>query len=104
MLPFELIKETVNEKWEPKIGQEYLVEYQFRRDKNSEFLVGRFSKVWFGYSLHWFWSASSLQLSMDNAGSNPDWKRFKNIWKLTRKKDKKIQKKYEFLTKNDVNI
>jgi hypothetical protein len=111
-LPFMLIEEEINEDWEPIIGQEYMIEYSWK-DKKTNFLIGRFSSVWFGYNFHWFWSGSSLQLSMNSKiGPNPDWKRFKRVWKFIRldiscscsSSSQSSTNKEEFLKDDDVEV
>jgi len=81
--PFDLEEEKVDENWEPQLGQEYLILYDWGDDHPPNILVGHFSTVWFGYRFNWFWGASSLQLSTNDIGTNPDWKNFKRVFKLS---------------------
>lgn len=104
-LPFSLREEKVDENWEPDIHQEYLVIYDWHKG-NPEILVGKFSKTWYGFTFHWYWSASSLQLSTNNKnGSNPDWKHFKQVFKLIRDNPTSISVPNEdFITNKDIEI
>ena len=83
-MPFILHEVNHTEEgWKPNLGKEYLVQYRWKGEKKSVFLVGSFSKVWFGYTFHWFWGASSLQLST-NSSSDYDLRRFVGIWEVER--------------------
>jgi hypothetical protein len=103
-LPFNLKEENVNENWEPDLHQEYLVVYDWHKG-NPEILIGKFSKTWYGFTFRWCWSASSLQLSTNNKnGSNPDWKHFKQVFKLTRKSIPLSNENENFITNKDIEI
>jgi hypothetical protein len=94
MLPFKLEEVKINEKWRPDICKKYLIEYQWNKpDDPPHYIIGSFSSTWFGYTFHWFWAASSLQLS--TRPQSNDWKRFKRVWefkenKMTHSLTKKI--------------
>jgi len=105
MNPFNLTKvEHLEEGWEPDIYKEYLVQYRWRKAKRSIFLVGSFSKVWFGYTFHWYWGASSLQLSMREQGINKDIEYFMGIWEVERLPEPENKKQtLNFITKEDID-
>jgi len=81
-LPFNLEEEDIDKDWEPEIGQEYMIIHSWKDDDAPNILVGKFSPVWFGWNFHFFWGANSLQLSTESYSD--DWKRFKQVFKLTR--------------------
>ena len=99
MIPFDLKKIEITNDWKPDSTKEYLVEYAFPSDKLSRFLIGNFYPVWFGYSFHWFWGASSLQFKKDSRNENRDWKR---IWELIRK-EVEVEEP-EFITEKDIEL
>ena len=105
MMPFNLTKvEHMEEGWKPDLDKEYLVQYRWKNDKDSIFLIGSFSEVWFGYTFHWYWGASSLQLAMDDR-VNPDIERFIGIWEVERLPEPEQPKKTpNFITKGDIDI
>ncbi len=56
----------------------YLAEIKFDEDRASTFLVGRFSRQWYGLNFDCNWGASGLQF--DTPGSNCScWKR---LWRI----------------------
>jgi len=106
MMPFNLTKvDHLEEGWEPDLDKEYLVQYRWKSDKRSIFLVGSFSEVWYGYTFHWFWGASSLQLSTYNKNYTRDFEQFVGIWELERLPEPESKKKVpSFITKGDIDI
>jgi len=84
--PFRFVRIEIGPTWIPDTEQEYLVEHAWSDDKKSAYVIGQFRRSRKGlYNFHWVWSASSFQLSIDSAKCvNPDWKRFRNIWKFIR--------------------
>ena len=83
MKPFDL-KEVnhTEEGWEPDVTLEYLVQYRWPSDSCSRFLVGRFSKQWYGYTFNWYWGSNSIQLSTE--AYSKDIESFIGIWKVIR--------------------
>jgi hypothetical protein len=72
-LPIELTEIEVTKDWKPEPKKKYLVLYEWK--KGDEFwMIGHFTPVWYGFSFHWYWSASSLQFS------EHDWMQFKRIY------------------------
>lgn len=81
-LPIQITEIEVDEKWEPELGKQYIIEYQWKKG-DSHWIIGHFTPVWFGYNFHWYWGASSLQLSIGGKGAtktSDDWKRFKRVY------------------------
>ncbi len=85
--PFILVEIKINGDWIPDCKQEYLIEYQWRKDENPIYKVGQFSMAREGlYNFHFYWGAASFQLSLTSKNMpHPDWKRFKRIWEFHRK-------------------
>jgi len=89
-LPFRLEKvEDFGPDWNPELKDdygrvEYLVEHRYNNDKKSKFAVGVFS--WVRDRFYNFYSGMvAYQLSQDHPKCpNPDWKRFKNVWRFYR--------------------
>ena len=104
-MPFELEKVNHTEEgWKPDLDKEYLIQYRWKKDKKSIFLVGSFREVWYGYTFHWFWGASSLQLS-NNSINDYDLKRFIGIWELIRLPEPESRgKQKNFVTQEDMKI
>lgn len=103
-LPFALIEETVDKDFRPEKGQEYMIEhlYDTSNKEDSNILIGKFSEVWYGFNFHWYWSASSLQLSTQDYSD--DYKNFKRIWKLIRLTDEVELEANDFLTAEDMKL
>jgi hypothetical protein len=81
-LPIQITEVEVNEDWEPDTSKQYIIEYEWKKG-DRWWLIGRFYSVWFGYTFHWPWSASSLQLGIKgkSAMKNPDdWKQYKRVY------------------------
>jgi len=105
ILPFSLKEVEVNENWKPELNQEYLVQYSWsdRKDgsnhrKEDRYIIGKFNTTSFGYTFHWFWSASSLQLSVKGKSAllyPDDYKRFKRVWEFYRLTKDEIADKEE---------
>lgn len=105
MKPFEL-KEVnhTEEGWEPDTDKEYLIQYRWKKDKKSIFLMGSFSSVWFGYTFHWFWGASTLQLATDDK-TGRDIENFIGIWEVIRLPEPEIRgRQTNLITQEDMNI
>jgi hypothetical protein len=100
--PFTLEEEVLNPEWEPELNQEYLVQYKFKGEEDSTFLIGRFSKVWFGYNFNWFWGASSLQLSTQS--HSKDIENFLGVWKLVRIPEPPRPTRINFVTQEDMEL
>ena len=86
-LSIQLTEIEINEKWEPEVGIQYLIEYEWPPNGEGQihkwWLIGTFHKVWFGYTFDWPWSASSLQLGISGRGAFrdcDDWKNFKRVY------------------------
>ena len=82
-LQIQITEVHIDENWEPDLDKQYIVEYQWKKDDKSWWLIGRFHPVWFGYTFHWPWSASSLQLSIKGKSlikTPDDWKQFKRVY------------------------
>ena len=105
-LPFKAKKiDHLEEGWEPDLDKEYLVQYRWEKDNLSKFLIGRFRSVWFGYTFHWFWGASSLQLSTHSESYTRDFENFIGIWEVERLPEPERKKKQpNFITQGDMNI
>lgn len=108
-MPFELKEvDHTEEGWKPETGKEYLVQYRWKNDEDSIFLVGTFHEVWFGHTFHWFWGASSLQLSdaEHDRGPNPDIKNFIGIWEVIRlpEPEGNTGRQKNLITREDVDI
>ena len=83
-LPFTLheieIPEEISETtWHPDLNKKYMIEYRWKGDKISVFLIGTFNEVWYGYTFYWFWGSASIQL---NIKGTYDIRRFRRIWEF----------------------
>ena len=94
-LPIQITEVEVDENWEPDITKQYIIEFKWNYKDKSWWLIGRFRKVWFGYTFHWPWSASSLQLSKNNSD---DWKNYKRVYVF------EPHPEPDFISKEDVEI
>ncbi len=81
-LPIQITEQEINEDWKPELGKQYIIEYQWKKG-DSNWIIGQFFDVWFGYTFHWFWGASSLQLGIKGKSIlkyPEDWKNFKRVY------------------------
>ena len=102
-LPIQITEQKIDENWRPEKGQQYIVEYRWKNG-NINWIIGKFHEVWFGYTFHWFWSASNLQLSIGGKGSlkvSDDYKKFKRVY-LFEPYPKHIEK--DFIDEGEMEI
>ena len=95
-LPIQVTEIEVNKDWRPEVGKQYIIEYQWTNKKESWWLIGTFSPVWFGFTFHWPWSAANLQLSTEPYSN--DWESFKRVYEF------EPHPEPDFIDKKDVEI
>jgi len=100
--PFTLEEVPVSVDFEPDLKQEYLVQYKWKGDDASIFVIGKFHKQWYGYSFHFFWGASSLQLSTEKYSN--DIENFLGIWEMHRLPEPARPSITNFVTQEDMEL
>lgn len=92
--------------WKPNTDKTYLIEYYiYSPNRKPTYMLGNFHKTWYGFSFHWFWSASSLQLSVND---DRDLKYFQRIWEFHINNngdlDNNDSDNEEYITDDDIEI